>query len=489
MLRLSGGKAAGAISVFFLAATSFSPAQTFSTLANLNNTNGSYPQGALVQGFDGNLYGTADDGGLHQSGTAFKITLAGSLSTVHNFCAEVDCADGGVPEAGLVIARNGNFYGVASSGGSGCSSCGTVFELSPGGAFLTLHSFDGSNGENPLGLMMAESGDFYGTTSAGGNGSGGTVFELTAPTAVNTLYNFEQFNYPVAGVIEGNDGNFYGTAITYSDPGYGILFKMTPGGDVTTLYTFTGANGSWPVSSLVQGTNGNFYGTASEGGPESNICVTTGCGTIFEVTPDGALTTLHYFSGPDGLSPTGALIQGTDGNFYGTTSEGGSARVDCYFGCGTIFRITPGGTFTTLHVFQGVDGQNPYIGLVQATDGNFYGTTYVGGNSTACPAGCGTVFRLSMGLAPFVTTLPTSGIEGTLVKILGNDLTGATSVTFNGKKAKFTIISPTEIATTVPMCAGTGHVEVSTPSATLSSNVTFHILRSETTVSEPSASE
>jgi uncharacterized repeat protein (TIGR03803 family) len=225
----------------------------------------------------------------------------------------------------------------------------------------------------------------------------------------------------------------------------------------------------------VQGANGNFYGTTSEGGPESSVCVSTGCGTIFEITPQGALTTLHYFSGPDGLSPIGSLIQGTDGNFYGTTAGGGPARVNCYFGCGTVFRITPEGAFTTLHTFEGLDGQDPYIGLVQATDGDFYGTTYVGGSSTACPAGCGTVFRLSMGLSPFVTTLPASGVEGTRVRILGTDLTGATSVTFDGQKADFTIISATEIVTTVPMCAGTGHVEVGTPSGTLSSNVVFRV--------------
>jgi uncharacterized repeat protein (TIGR03803 family) len=476
MLQVSGWKAASAISLFILAATSFLPAQTFTTLANFNNSNGSYPQARLVQGLDGNLYGTADDGGLYKSGTAFKITLAGTLTTLHSFCAKTDCADGGVPEASLVVGRDGNLYGVASSGGKGCSSCGTVFELSSAGTFSTLHDFDGSNGENPLGLMLADDGNFFGTTSAGGSGSGGTIFEMAPSGAVTTVYNFEAFNYPVAGLVQGERGNYFGTAITYSDPGYGVLFRMTPEGDVTTFYAFTGANGSWPVASLVQGTNGNFYGTASEGGPESTICVGTGCGTIFEVTPDGALTTLHYFSGPDGLSPTGALVLATDGNFYGTTSGGGPARVNCYFGCGTIFQVTPDGTFTTLHTFQGFDGQNPYIGLVQATDGNFYGTTYVGGSSTACPAGCGTVFRLSMGLRPFVTTLPTSGGEGTQVKILGTDLTGATSVTFDGKKADFKIVSPTEILTTVPMCAGTGQVEVSTPSGTLTSNVPFRML-------------
>jgi uncharacterized repeat protein (TIGR03803 family) len=475
MNSVSGWKTACFTALFCAAAAISSPAQTFTTLASFNNTNGSFSQAPLVQGFDGNLYGTTDDGGLKASGTAFKITLAGKLTLVHYFCSRTDCADGEVPESGLVPADNGNLYGITSSGGSGCSYCGTVFQISARGTLFTMHSFDGSDGLNPLGLMQASNGDFYGTTSTGGSGSGGTIFRMTPTGTLTTLYNFEDFNYPVAGLVEGTDGNFYGTTITYASGGDGTIFKMTPDGAVTTLRSFSGADGSWPVAPLIEASNGRFYGTTSQGGPASTICVTTGCGTVFEITPLGELATLHYFAGPDGLSPSGALVQGSDGTLYGTTSGGGPANSSCYFGCGTIFQITPHGKFTTLHTFDGLDGQYPYIALVQATDGNFYGTTFAGGTSTACTEGCGTVFRLSMGLGPFVATVPTANSPGRHVKILGTDLTGATSVTFNGVPATFAVVSPTEITTTVPAGATTGQVEVVTLKGTLSTNVIFRV--------------
>ncbi len=469
-----GWKTACFTTLFCAATAISSPAQTFTTLASFNNINGSYSQAPLVQGFDGNLYGTTDNGGLKKSGTIFKITLAGKLTLVHYFCSRTNCSDGEVPESGLVPATNGDLYGITSSGGSGCSDCGTVFRISSQGTLFTLHSFNGSDGLNPLGLIQGSNADFYGTTSAGGSGSGGTIFRMTPNGTLTTLYNFEDFNFPVAGLVEGTDGNLYGTTITYAD-GYGTIFKMTPDGAMTTLRSFNGADGSWPVAPLVEASNGHFYGTTAEGGPASATCVSTGCGTVFEITPEGVLTPMHYFAGPDGLSPSGALVQGTDGNLYGTTSAGGPANSSCYFGCGTIFQITPQGKFTTLHTFKGLDGRYPYIGLVQATDGNFYGTTYVGGTSPACTGGCGTVFRLSMGLRPFVATVPTANAPGRHVRILGTDLTGATRVTFNGVAATFTVVSPTEITTTVPAGATTGKVKVVIPRGTLTTNVTFRV--------------
>jgi uncharacterized repeat protein (TIGR03803 family) len=475
MNSISGWTAACLTTLFCAATAIFSPAQTFTTLASFTNTNGSFSQAPLVQGLDGNLYGTTDDGGLKASGTAFEITLAGKLTLVHYFCSQTDCADGEVPESGLVAATNGSLYGITSSGGSGCSYCGTVFRITPRGTLITLYSFDGSDGLNPVGLMQAGNGDIYGTTSSGGSGSGGTIFRMTLTGTLTTLYNFEDFDYPAAGLVEGAGGNFYGTTITYASNSYGTIFKMTQDGAVTTLHSFSAADGSWPVAPLMEAANGHFYGTTAQGGPASSICVSTGCGTVFEISPEGELTTLHYFAGPDGLSPSGALVQGTDGNLYGTTSGGGPGNSSCDFGCGTIFQITPGGKFTTVHTFDGLDGRYPYVGLVQATDGNFYGTTYAGGTSSACTGGCGTVFQLSMDLNPFVATVPTANCRGMGVTILGADLTGATSVTFNGVAATFTIVSPTEITTTVPAGATTGKVEVVTPKGTLSTNIPFRV--------------
>jgi uncharacterized repeat protein (TIGR03803 family) len=188
------------------------------------------------------------------------------------------------------------------------------------------------------------------------------------------------------------------------------------------------------------------------------------------------LTTLYSFCAQggnctDGAGPIAGLVQATDGNYYGTT-EGGGANND-----GTVFKITPSGTLTTLHSFDGVDGANPNAALVQRTDGKFYGTTDVGGASGSCnpPNGCGTIFSLSVGLGPFVETNPTSGAVGAAVTILGNSLTGATSVTFNGIAATFTVKSKSEITTTVPAGATTGTVQVATPGGTRSSNVPFRV--------------
>jgi uncharacterized repeat protein (TIGR03803 family) len=216
---------------------------------------------------------------------------------------------------------------------------------------------------------------------------------------------------------------------------------------------------------LGRSSNGDFYGTTLNGG--------TSYGTVFEITASGTLTTLHSFDYADGAYPYAGLVQGTDGNFYGTTGYGGAACASP--GCGTVFEITPSGTLTTLYSFCSQsgcpDGQYPYAPLVQATNGDFYGTTALGGASN-----WGTVFSLSMGLGPFVETQTTSGKVGASVKTLGNNLTHASSVTFNGTPAVFTVVSASEITTTVPTGATTGTVQVVTPSGTLSSNLPYRVL-------------
>jgi uncharacterized repeat protein (TIGR03803 family) len=230
------------------------------------------------------------------------------------------------------------------------------------------------------------------------------------------------------------------------------------------LHRFDGTDGSQSYAALVQGTDGNFYGTTGNGGTNKQ-------GTVFKITPSGTLETLHSFDGADGSYPYAALVQGTDGNLYGTTHEGGANDINylCPLGCGTIFKITPSGTLTTLYSFCSqancTDGTLPGAGLVQDTDGAFYGTT-------ESPS---TVYSLSMGLGPFVETQPPSGKVGAAVKILGTSLTGSTSVTFNGTAATFAVVSASEITTTVPTGATTGTVQVVTPGGTLSSNVPFRV--------------
>jgi len=271
-----------------------------------------------------------------------------------------------------------------------------------------------------------------------------------------------------------------------SPAGAGTVFKITPSGTLTTLYSFTGnTDGGCPMGGLIQATDGNFYGTTLQGGANAGSNG-NGAGTIFKITPSGTLTTLYSFCSQsgctDGEEPLAGLVQATDGNFYGTTYYGrGNAGV---WGdsAGTIFKITPGGALTTLYSFcpqSGCpDGSNPIAGLAQATNGNLYGTAEYGGDTTGTCAvyGCGTVFSLSVGLGPFVETLPTSAKVGAAVKILGTNLTGATGVSFNGTPAtSFKVVSSSEITTTVPAGATTGTVTVVAPGGTLSSNVPFDV--------------
>jgi uncharacterized repeat protein (TIGR03803 family) len=337
-------------------------------------------------------------------------------------------------------------------------------------------------------LVQGADGNFYGTTSMGGvNSDYGTVFKITPSGTLTTLFTFTpngpDGNIPDGMLVQGPDGNFYGTTVggganhnslctAQALDGCGTVFKITPSGALTTLYSFCPRSGCTdgflPSEGLAQGTNGDFYGITYHGGAD-------GYGTVFKITPGGTLTTLHSFDVTDGEYPLGGLVQGTDGIFYGTTAVGGTNTVECpsYSTCGTIFEITPGGTFTSLISFDYGDGAEPAAALLQATNGEFYGTTEGGGAYTYPD---GTVFSLNVGLGQFVETLPTSGKVGATVKILGSFLTGATSVTFNGTPATFTVNSKSEITTTVPAGATTGTVQVVTPRlGTLSSNVPFTV--------------
>jgi uncharacterized repeat protein (TIGR03803 family) len=173
-------------------------------------------------------------------------------------------------------------------------------------------------------------------------------------------------------------------------------------------------------------------------------------------------------------APTASPIQATDGNLYGTTFFGGNLSCDSRYGCGTVFRIEPTGALTTLHSFCDPpcnDGAWPLAGLIQATDGTFYGAASSGGSM-----GDGTIFSLSMGLAPFLAFVQDYGKVGQTGGILGQGFTGTTGVSFNGTSATFTVISDTYLTATVPAGATTGYVTVATPSGTLTSNVPFHVI-------------
>jgi uncharacterized repeat protein (TIGR03803 family) len=356
---------------------------------------GASRQAALVQGSDGNFYGTTGGGGTNNAGTVFKISANGMLTNLYSFTG---ANDGASPQAALVQGKDGYFYGTTFSGVT--TAYGTVFKISANGALTSLYSFGGNDGRNPFGgLVQGSDGNFYGTTIAGGTDTNGTVFEISANGALTSLYSFTGGNdggNPFGGLVQGSDGNLYGTTQNGGTNGIGIVFKIGTDGELTTLYAFgavTNANGypldgAYPEAALVQGSDGNFYGTTGGGGPYDE-------GTVFKITADGTLTSLYSFTGgKDGGFPYAGLVQGSDGNFYGTTYTGGAATNQYgagIAGFGTVFRISTNGALTTLYLFTGGnDGGFPYAGLVQGSDGSFYGTTYTGGTNNA-----GTVFQIS----------------------------------------------------------------------------------------------
>jgi uncharacterized repeat protein (TIGR03803 family) len=474
--KSSGWKTISTIFLFWAATAIATSAQTVTILHNFDQTDdGSQPEFmSLIQGTDGNLYGTTSAGAANAGGTVFKITLGGTLTTLHSFCAQSFCADGQEPLAGLVQASDGNFYGTTYYGGADAN--GEIFKITPAGTLTTFYSFCAINlcgdGTNPHGaLIQGTDGNLYRTTQQGGTHGDGTVFKITLGGQLTTLYSFcsqalcADGSIPDAGLVQGSDGNFYGTT-ERGGPGDGSIFKITPSGVLTNLYSFciqSGCpDGGQPLAPLAKGTDGNFYGTTEIGGANNG-------GTVFKMTRAGVLTTLHNFAySTDGSTLYAPVVQGNDGNFYGVTNNGGGGN-----SVGTAYKITPTGTLTTLYNFCSLsncsDGASPEGGLVQDTNGTFYGTTNSGG------IGWGTVFSLATGLHAFVETRPTSGKVGTPVIILGNGLTGATSVTFNGTAATFTVVSSTEIKTKVPTGATSGKVKVVTSRRTLVSNVAFNV--------------
>jgi uncharacterized repeat protein (TIGR03803 family) len=484
-------KACGVFLLWAAAAVAL-PAQTFTTLRSFNeSTDGSFPKDDLVQGTDGNLYGTTY-GGAPGNGTVFKISPSGTLTTLSG----LDGTDGEGPIGGLVQGANGDFYGTTDYGG--VHNDGVIFKITASGTVTTLDSFDYTDGAHGFsGLVQGTDGNFYGTTEEGGTNSAcdvgygcGTVFRITPSGTLTTLRSFDGTDgfQLYAGLVQGTDGSFYGTTV-HGGPlaneycikglGCGTVFKITRAGMLTTIYNFCSqtncADGDEPLVGLVQGADGNFYGTTSVRGVND-------AGTIFKITASGTLTTIYSFcpenNCADGVGAAG-LIQATDGNLYGAAYGGGESANCTIGGCGTIFRITPGGALTKLYDFcsqaKCADGQGPEAGLVQATDGSFYGTTIYGGTCVSYFEGCGTIFSLSVGLKPFVEAQPTSGAVGSAVNILGTNLTGATSVTFNGTPAAFTVVSHSLIATSVPAGATTGKVQVSGPAGTGLSNVPFRV--------------
>src|ERR1700719_107731 len=451
------------------------------------------------------------------------------------------------PQSSGLIAqgRDGNLYSTAPATPTGlCSFCGAVFNISPSGTVTVVYDFNDAagSGYTPFGgVVLGTDGNFYGTTKAGGTFNEGTLFKTTASGTLTQLYNFgtctypcKEGLYPKAPPMQGTDGNFYGTTPNLNDgTNTGVVYKITSAGKFTTIHAFDFTAGYNPNAPLIQGSDGNYYGTTTLGGNTvTPTCVaafaSATCGTVFKITTAGKVTTLYKFSKTDGAGPLGPVIQGTDGNFYGTTSEGGTS------GLGVVFKLTSAGVLTVLHDFNGTDGKTPEAGLVQANDGNFYGVASAGGilgfgtifkiTSTsdhtfsvlynfdnthgATPQvaliqhtngilygdtesgdthGGGVFYSLNIGAAEFAKLQTLSGKVGTQLSILGQGFTGSTAVSFGGVNAtKFTVVSDTYLTASVPTGGKTGTVTVVRPSGSLNSIQQFKVTPTVSSISPTS---
>lgn len=283
-----------------------------------------------------------------------------------------------------------------------------------------LHEFPSTGAAHPAAeLLQAADGTLYGTTQGGGASNRGTIFRMTPDGKLTVLHSFRgnvggdptDGAHPFAALIQASDSNFYVTTPDGGRLACGTIKRMTPDGVVTTVHEFAGidfADGCSPSGGLVQASDGHLYGTTHKGGRFQG-------GTVFRMTLGGAVTVLHsFFRDNDGETPFGTLIQATDGHLYGTTMAGGTGSR------GTVFRITVGGALTIVHAFDGTGGTQPTQGVVQGTDGNLYGTT---------STGAAAIFRVTLeGAVTWLHTFP--GGDGTgpskLVQAAGGNFYGAT---------------------------------------------------------------
>ncbi len=460
------------------AANAVANAQTFSPLySDFNSSSGpfgfSYPA-LLAQGQDGNIYTTSTSGGtpvegIGASGTFFSMGPApgAPLSVFTFYYTGVPNNTGCTPYSGVTMGTDGNFYGAAN----GCSlgSLAPVFQMTPNGdgtwgenvAYDFTGGSDGSYSMNAP--IEGTDGNFYGT-SFGVAGNCGVIYQLTPGPVLNTLHTFDGTDGcdPYAPLVQGTDGNLYGTTEiggTGSGNG-GVVFKFTlPAGPYEVLYNFDTTHGSQPISQLVQGTDGNLYGTTVAGGQYRG-------GVVFRFTiSSGKLKVLYNFDPPnDGYQPFAGLVQATDSNLYGVTQAGGA-------GWGTIYKIaTSGKGYTPLYSFDGTTAAFPGITLLQHTNGLLYGLANAGGTYD-----CGTFYSFNVNLIPFVSLVSTSGAVGSTVGILGQGFTGTKKVTFTGGSATFSVVSDTYLTATVPTGAKLGFVTVKTRTGTLKSNKKFRV--------------
>jgi len=360
------------------------PSGEFTEIHVFTGPDGERPWGPLIQASDGYLYGGAQFGGNFSGqgpsglgysggGTLFRSDLSGNTTAIYKFPGHDNYIN-----AELLETPDGNLWGTSVDYGS--SGQGSVFRSDKAGNVTVIHSFPSAPGEGVFpvaGLTRTPDGDFYGITTAGGDGGAGTVFRMTGDGAVTTVASFgADLLYPSYGLTLEPGGTILGVASNGGSFASGAMFRVpVPGSGYEGIHDYGApAVAVNPASQLVQTADGTLWGTA--GGGSANL------GTIYRLS--GGPMLAHEFSGAaDGASP-GNLFAAADGSLYGVTASQGPG------GSGTLFKLDADGTFTTLHSFSGLDGAEPGGGLMQASDGNLYGTTAFGGVN-----GGGTLYRIT----------------------------------------------------------------------------------------------
>ncbi len=442
-------------------------AQSYKVLVNFNQVPSvPFVSGIIAQSRGGYLLTTTSDGDTGD-GVAFRITTSGVLTVLHEFSGP----DGAYPRAGLTLGKDGRFYGTAIQGGSqdlclcSASAAGTIFQMTPDGIVKTLHEFSGgADGTIPTAPpIQSLDGDFYGTTFGDETETNpGTVYKIDRFGDFTPLHAFTGADgaMPIGPLVQATNYWFYGTTSSGGTHGLGTIFRVSHRGEFEVLFNFDGIHGAEPYAGLIQANDGNFYGVTRVGGAHE-------LGVVFRMTPAHQVTVLHDFTGgSDGANPFGGLVQATDDYLYGGGGGGGA------FGEGVLFRISTAGDLTVLHDFQQSTGRFP-IALIQHTNGFLYGDTSYGGSNARQFSDGGVFYRFDLGLAPFVTYLPSYGRVGKTVDILGEYFTADSQVFFNGTLAQITVLGPTYMRVVVPDGATSGWITVTTTKGTLKSNKVF----------------
>ncbi len=349
---------------------------------------------ALVRGPDQALYGTTAYGGPAGGGTLFRLDpAAGTLTTVAAFGSALIG-----PMGPPLLGPDGNFYVIVAVGTA--ADAANLSRVTPDGAIVSLHEFpavqyfgDASSGTEPVpGVTLGPDGALYGAVLTGGTGGAGAIYRMTLAGEYTLVHSFNHDDgaYPNGRLVLGADGLFYGTTQNGGRDDLGTLFSMDLQGNVTTLHQFHGGpdDGAQPVGPVMFSQDGRLYGTTLSGGSD-------GMGVVYRLSRREKVKVLHSFAadGVDGTQPVSGLVQASNGRFYGPTSTGGPLSGCDGQGCGTLYEIAADGRYHVVHQFDiGRDGQFPLESLFEASDGRLYGAAY--GECGLPVPRCGALFSI-----------------------------------------------------------------------------------------------